>query len=213
MISIPDELTELLRRAYHADADSTSLLRRLATAVEDYFDEQEAAEVGNEIETNLEKAAQRGWDQAFHEAEEIVSTAIGVTLACDDPVKRLEDVLDEIEGRWSYVPDPHYDVMTEGAYEPIAKASKPRQIAQKPAPAHTTKTPEPAVPTGRGGKHQRTVQAFLQAAGGTATREAMREHLMQVGASKTGAYGVLKRMIFSDLIQELNGDLIGLRTA
>jgi hypothetical protein len=212
---IPDDLNELLRLAYLNEAAPNSLLRRLAAAVEGYFDSESEAETElqeklDAAEKTLQQAAQRGWGQAFCEVEEIVRAAIDTTLDCDSAVERLEDVLEEIEGRASNLPDPHDDTVADRASDPIAREPKPRPNARKPA---SPKKPlETAVPTGRGGKHQQTVLAFLQAAGGTATRKATREHLMQagVGGGEPGAYGVINRMIFSDRVNDLGNDLIGL---
>lgn len=237
MISIPDELGELLQQAYQVDANSTSLLRRLAAAVEDYFDaedeEPEAAVQSEEPSKDepteqYEDGRRHGLEAALsliqmaeseiHEGTEGDETDSerGAKIALDCIARQIELAIlgDSLDTELEYLGLKATLTKAAGkksSLEPVAKAPKTQPEAQKPA----AKPPKSPTPMDSGGRHQRAIQAFLRSRPeGTATRRAVRKHLIETGAtSPSGAYRPIETVLVSGHVEDRGDGLLGLPQA
>lgn len=197
-----NDLLRLLQLAYLSDGDEKSPLRQLAAAVEAHLDAANDDDGGDDderVERAIQAAAQGGWDEAFAEVKEVARAAAeGIVHGCD-PADLLEGLLSEIGVLAVRIPGPR---QYHGAV----------MLAPKVSPTATIREFEAAPLTLRrkGGKQQQAAVAYLVAAGGSATYEAVRLHLVASGTHEKGVYGVLGRAIASGLVQRLDGGLLGL---
>lgn len=194
------DLLRLLQLAYLSDGDEKSPLRQLAAAVEAHLDAADDDDDDEErVEREIQAAEQRGRDKAFAEVEEVVRETVDGTVHGCDPDDLLEELLSEIGVLAVRMPDP---LQYDGAV----------MLAPKVSPTATIREFEAAPLTLRrkGGKRQQAAVAFLAAAGGSATYEAVRLHLVASGTHEKGVYGVLGRAIASGLVRHLDGGLLGL---
>lgn len=241
MISIPCELSELLRQAYHGDADSTLLLRRLAAAVEDYFDAEDEgpgvavqSEESSEDESaeQYEEGRRHGLEAALsliqvaeseiHEDTQEIETDVerGATIALGCIAREIELAMlgDSSDSETAHLGLKAKLKKASGkrsTREPVVKALKPWPKAQKPTQTPAAKLPGPVAPTDGGGKHQRAIVEFLRSRpDGTATRADARKHLIESAATTaTGAYRPIETAIASRLVEDLGNDRIGLPQA